>query len=111
MKLLLLLTLLSFFQPAVVFAEEISILVLHENTKSQQNNIKKINISEKRYSSFLNNSLKRALRKKQFKRPSKDFDLDYLVIGMSTDVRVGFFSWNLSSSSAVEYHLKVKSYE
>jgi hypothetical protein len=92
-----------------VFGEEIPILVLHQDKGSDQSTIEKVNVSEADYSSFLNKSLKRALKKKQLNRFSNNFELNYIVIGMSTDVRVGFFSWNLSTSAAVEYHLKVVS--
>jgi len=103
MKYLILCSTLLLFQTVTTFAEDIPILVLNEN----KSRVQKVSITEEDYSSFLNKSLNKALKKNQFKKYSNDFELDYLVIGMSTDVRVGFFSWNLSASSGVEYHLKV----
>jgi hypothetical protein len=59
------------------------------------------------YSNFLNRFVKRSLKKRQAKLRSDDYELNMIVLGLSTDVRVGFLNWNISPSAAVEFHLKV----
>lgn len=90
-------------------AADVTVLTIDEGTKSADasSKIKPVVVNEKLYMNFLNNSLKKVLKSREFKRRSDEFRLNHLVIGMAADKRVGFWGWNFSSSAAVEYHLKV----
>lgn len=86
-----------------LYSNDIPFLVLNKNGKD----VKQVTISEHSYSRFINKSLRRALRKREARKVAPDYYLDFLVIGLATDVRVGFLNWNLSASHAVEFHMRI----
>lgn len=73
----------------------------------QDGKVEQVEVDDSAYVDFIDTSIKNAAQKTQAKNINNDFEVNYVVIGMATDVRVGFWSWNLSASSAVEFHMKV----
>lgn len=54
---------------------------------------------------ILNKTFKRAIKRKN--RRKGNLKLDWLVLGLGADVRKGFMRWNVATSMAMEFHLRV----
>lgn len=73
------------------------------------NQVSKVSISNKKYTKLLNRSLRKTQRniKKHKKKLPNDLKLQYVVIGLSLDIRKGFSALNFGLGKASEFHFKV----
>lgn len=82
---------------------EIPLLTLNPKTKK----VKKRTVSMDQYSTFLNKNLNRSLRRKRKLKSNNQYQLDFMVIALSGDARLGIFNFYASPSANFEFHMKV----